>query len=46
MKEAPWSLLLPAWVLVGATIYFGIFTSVTVGVASRAARLLVEGGAP
>ncbi len=46
VKEAPWSLLLPAWVLVGATIYFGIFTQVTVGVASRAARLLVEGVAP
>ncbi len=46
VKEAPWSLLLPAWVLVGATIYFGIFTQVTVGVAGRAARLLVEGVAP
>ncbi len=46
VKEAPWSLLAPTWVLVGATIYFGIFTSVTVGVATRAARLLVEGGAP
>ena len=46
VKEAPWSLLLPAWVLVGATIYFGIFTKVTVGVATRAAQLLVEGSAP
>ncbi len=46
VKEAPWSMLVPTWVLVGATIYFGVFTSVTVGVASRAARLLVEGGAP
>ena len=45
VKEAPWSLLLPAWVLVGATLYFGIFTSVTVGVASKAAGMLV-GGAP
>ena len=46
VSEAPWSLLLPTWVLVGAAIYFGVFTQVTVGVASRAARLLVEGGAP
>ena len=44
VKEAPWSLLAPTWVLIGATIYFGLSTTLTVGVAARAARLLVEGG--
>ena len=46
VTEAPWSLLLPTWLLIGATIYFGIFTQATVGVAGRAARFLLEGGAP
>ncbi len=46
VSEAPWSLLLPTWLLIGATIYFGIFTQVTVGFAGRAARMLVEGAAP
>ncbi len=46
VAEAPWSLLLPAWVLIGATIYFGVFTSATVGVAGEAARLLIDGGGP
>jgi len=43
--EAPWSLLLPTWVLIGSTVYFGIFTSLNVGVARRAAEMLL-GGAP
>jgi multicomponent Na+:H+ antiporter subunit D len=46
VKEAPFSLLMPAWVLVGAAVFFGVFTSITVGVASQAARLLIGGGAP
>ena len=44
VEEAPWSLLLPTWVLAGATVYFGIFTHVTAGVAERAAALLLTGG--
>ncbi len=46
VKEAPWSILVPTWILVGATFYFGISTSLTVGVASKAAALLVNGDAP
>ncbi len=46
LTEAPWSMLGPTWVLVGATFYFGISTSLTVGVASQAADLLVNGAAP
>jgi multicomponent Na+:H+ antiporter subunit D len=39
--EAPLSLLGPTWLLVGATVFFGIFTSLSVGVASDAARMLL-----
>lgn len=43
--EAPLSLLVPTWVLVGANFWFGVDTRVTVGLAERAAQLLA-GGAP
>ena len=36
-KEAPIIMLIPMWTLVVATIYFGVNTSLTVGVAARAA---------
>jgi multicomponent Na+:H+ antiporter subunit D len=39
--EAPISLLGPMWVLAGATLFFGVFTSLSVGVASAAARMLM-----
>jgi multicomponent Na+:H+ antiporter subunit D len=42
--EAPISLLAPIWVLIGATVFFGVFTSLSVGVASAAARMLLGGG--
>jgi len=38
--EAPLSMLVPTWVLIGATIWFGIDTRVTVGLAERAAAML------
>ena len=41
VSEAPLSLLAPTWVLVGATVFFGIFTSLSVGLASAAARMLL-----
>ncbi len=41
VTEAPLSMLLPTWVLVLANIYFGIDTSLTVGVAEQAARSLM-----
>jgi multicomponent Na+:H+ antiporter subunit D len=41
VREAPWSMLLPIWLLVGANIYFGIHTEVTVGLATQAANELM-----
>ena len=43
-EDAPLSMLLPTWVLVGATVYFGLDTDLTAGVASRAAQYLLGGG--
>jgi multicomponent Na+:H+ antiporter subunit D len=41
ISEAPISLLVPTWLLVGATVFFGVFTSLSVGLASAAARMLL-----
>ncbi len=43
-QEAPLTLLLPTWALIGANVYFGINTELTVGVAHRAAEWLIGGG--
>ena len=45
VKEAPLSMLIPLWIMAGASIYFGIDTDTTLGVAQLAAEMLV-GGAP
>jgi len=42
LREAPVSLLAPAFVLVGAAIYFGLDTSLSVGLAQHAAGLLLN----
>ncbi len=42
-REAPPTLLIPAWLMIVATIYFGIDTSVTVGSAAAAAAELLGG---
>ena len=42
-REAPLSMLVPSWLLVGACIYFGVDTSLTLGVAERAAQFLLDG---
>jgi len=42
-SEPPAGLLVPTLVLVAATVYFGIDTSLSVGVAQRAAELLLAG---
>ncbi len=42
--EAPLSLLIPAWLLVIATLWFGLDTSLTVGSAIDAAQQLVKAG--
>jgi len=39
--EAPLTLLIPTWVLIGANIYFGIDASLTTRVAEEAARVLL-----
>ncbi len=39
--EAPASILVPAWVLIGASVYFGIFTDWSAGIAAIAARQLL-----
>lgn len=41
VKEVPLSLLIPTWTLVAANIYFGLDATLTVGVATRAAELLL-----
>ena len=42
LREAPPQLLVPAFVLVGAAFYFGIQTSLSVGLAKQAASLLLN----
>ena len=44
-SEAPLSMLVPTWVLIGATLFFGLSTSTSAGVAGYAARILL-GGSP
>lgn len=44
VSEAPLSLLLPAWALTIANVWFGLQTSVTVGGAQRAAAMLMGVG--
>ncbi len=44
VTEAPLSMLIPLCVLTAATIYFGIFTGATAGIAHRAAEMLMAGG--
>jgi multicomponent Na+:H+ antiporter subunit D len=42
-KEAPPEMLAPIWIMVIATIYFGIDTELTAGLAGKAAISLLEG---
>ncbi|MGH8678559.1 MAG: monovalent cation/H+ antiporter subunit D family protein, partial [Burkholderiales bacterium] len=41
-REAPLSMLVPAWLLAVACVVFGLNTSLTVGTAARAAQALLE----
>lgn len=43
VAEAPAELLLPTWVLAAATVWFGIDTNLTAGMAKRAALALIAG---
>jgi multicomponent Na+:H+ antiporter subunit D len=38
VKEAPWSMLIPCWVFAILTIYFGLDTRITAGLAGRVAQ--------
>ena len=44
VKEAPFSLVIPAWILVGASIYFGVNSTLTSKLAHQAAQALLGGG--
>ena len=41
VREAPLSLLIPVWFLIAASLYFGVNSDFTVGVATRAAQGLL-----
>ncbi|MEE2658018.1 MAG: monovalent cation/H+ antiporter subunit D family protein [Candidatus Latescibacterota bacterium] len=41
ISEAPLSMLIPTWLLIGATLYFGFTASFTGGVAQRGAEILM-----
>jgi multicomponent Na+:H+ antiporter subunit D len=45
IPEAPLSMLIPMWVLIGATVVFGVWTPLSLGVARKAAAVLL-GAAP
>lgn len=42
--EAPWSMLVPAWLLVALSVYLGFDTRLTLGGATRAAQMLFGAG--
>jgi multicomponent Na+:H+ antiporter subunit D len=44
VREGPWSLVIPAWILIGASLYFGIDASLSSRMASQAARALLGVG--
>jgi multicomponent Na+:H+ antiporter subunit D len=44
VHEAPLRLLIPTWILAGATIYFGIFSDFSVDIANRAAAQIFGAG--
>ncbi|MBK18405.1 MAG: cation:proton antiporter [Rhodospirillaceae bacterium] len=44
IEDAPPSMLIPTWILIGASVFFGINTDLTVGVAKQAAMQLLGAG--
>ena len=44
IKEAPLSMLIPTWALIGATVVFGLYTQWSAGIAAQAASWLIGGG--
>jgi multicomponent Na+:H+ antiporter subunit D len=49
-QEAPWTMLVPTYVVIGATVVFGCWTVYSAGLASKAAHALLgiaeSGGLP
>ena len=43
VTEAPLSMLLPLWVMAGASLYFGIDATMTLEIATGAAEFLLQG---
>jgi multicomponent Na+:H+ antiporter subunit D len=43
-KEAPLIMLVTTWILIGGTLFFGVFTSFSAGLARRAAEFLLGAG--
>lgn len=41
MREAPLQMLIPTWILIASSVYFGIHTDITVSVSERAAEVLL-----
>jgi multicomponent Na+:H+ antiporter subunit D len=41
VKPEPWSLVVPAWVLIGASVYFGVDASLSSSMVHQAAELLL-----
>jgi multicomponent Na+:H+ antiporter subunit D len=44
VREAPLSMLAPIWLLIGANLYFGVQTDLSVGIAQQATGLLIGSG--
>jgi multicomponent Na+:H+ antiporter subunit D len=44
VKEAPLSLVVSTWILIGASIFFGVNATLTVNLAQKAAHALLGGG--
>ncbi len=44
LREAPFAMLAPTWILIAAAVVFGLTTDWTYGVAAEAAELLLQGG--
>jgi len=42
ITEGPWSMVVPAWILIGASIYFGVDASLSSTLAGQAARYLLS----
>jgi len=44
IREAPLGMLVPTWILIGASLFFGVFTRWSAGLARIAAETLLGGG--